>query len=173
MSDRLARARLFINSVRTSHENNANIGFGARTFQTTLKIYKENPMYKRLLAWMFVSLIVHTIVAVQPASASSRSEKQAYFTEKVRLGVLSLGTGEGAQVEVKLRNKTKLAGYISETTDTNFVVKDAKTGASVPVAFGDVSKIKGHNLSTGAKIGIGIAIGFAVTALIIFLAVRG
>lgn len=126
-------------------------------------------MCKRLLALTFVSLMIHAVIAVQPASGSSRSEKQVLFAEKVRLGVLTLGTGEEARIEVKLRDKTRLTGYISEMSETSFVVKDTKTGASVPVAFTDVSKIKGHNLSTGAKIGIGIAIGFAVTVLIIFL----
>jgi hypothetical protein len=37
------------------------------------------------------------------------------------------------------------------------------------VAYTDVTKVKGHNLSTGAKIAIGIGIGVGVVLLILLL----
>jgi hypothetical protein len=129
-------------------------------------------MLKEFLVLLLVGLAIHTIIAVPPVSADTKADKQALFAEKVRRGVSSLGVGKEATVEVRLRDKTKLAGYVSETNASGFTLTDAKTGASVPVAYQDVVKVKGHNLSTGAKIGIGIAIGFVVTALVIYLSVR-
>jgi hypothetical protein len=48
-------------------------------------------------------------------------------------------------------------------------VADAKTGALAPVGYAEVKGIKGNNLSTGAKIGIGVAIaaGIGIIAAII------
>jgi hypothetical protein len=126
-------------------------------------------MMKKVLAMVLLSLLAHAITCVQPASAKSKTDRQAQYAEKVRAGIARLGVGRASTVEVRLQDKSKLAGYVSQANDSHFVITDAKTGASVPVAYGDVTKVKGHNLSTGAKIGIGIAIGFLATAAIIFL----
>ena len=79
-----------------------------------------------------------------------------------------MGSGADARIEVKLRDKTKIKGYISEAGEDNFVVIDAKTGAALTVAYPQVKQVKGHNLSTGVKIAIAAAI---VVGLIIILAV--
>ena len=129
-------------------------------------------MLKKALAMTILTLLLHTAAMVQPAPASSKSDKQARFAEKVRQALASLGVGKDATVRVQLQDKSKLAGYVSHVSDTHFVITDTQTARSIPVAYGDVTKVRGHNLSTGAKIGIGIAIGFAVTALIIYLIVR-
>jgi hypothetical protein len=126
-------------------------------------------MLKRVLAMMLVSLLVNAVISVQLTSASSKPDKQTKFTEKVRLSVARLGVGNKALVEIRLRDKSKLTGYISEANQTHFVVTNEKTHASVPVDYTDVTKVNGHNLSTGAKIGIGIAVGFALTVAVIFL----
>jgi hypothetical protein len=112
------------------------------------------------------------VFCVQSISASPLADKQAKLIEKVKEGISKLGVGKDALVEVKLRDKAKLAGYVSEARQDSFAITDAKTGTATTVAYADVAQVKGHNLSTGAKIGIGIAIGFAVTALVIYLVVR-
>jgi hypothetical protein len=115
-----------------------------------------------------VGLLVHAI-CVQPASATSKEEKLAQHTEKVRAGILKLGVGPDARVAIKLRDKVKLAGYVSEATDSSFVVTDMKTRAVTSVSYGDVAQVKGHNLGTGAKIAIGIGIGVGLTILVLWL----
>jgi hypothetical protein len=129
-------------------------------------------MLKKVLVMITLSLLLHAVTSVRPAPATTKSDKQSRFTEKVRQAVARLGVGKDATVKVKLQNNSKLEGYVSQASDTHFVVTDRETLRSVPVAYADVTKVKGHNLSTGAKIGIGIAVGFAVTALIIYLIVR-
>jgi hypothetical protein len=73
-------------------------------------------------------------------------------------------------VRVVLYDKTKYHGYITEITEDGFVVADAKTGRTAPIAYLEVKGIKGNNLSTGAKIGIGLAITAAVVGIIIAIA---
>jgi hypothetical protein len=123
---------------------------------------------KKLLTMMIACLVV-SAVSVRPIMASSRAEKEARFAGKVKLGVEKVGSGRDTRVEVKLRDKTRLKGYVSEIGENNFVVTDVKTGASNSVAYADVKQIKGNNMSTGAKIGIGIGIGVGLTILVVLL----
>ena len=125
-------------------------------------------MFKKILTIVIAALLV-TAAYVQPASASSKEERQAQRTEKVRAGIEKLGVGPQARVAIKLRSDVKLAGYVSKVKDGSFVVTDVKTKEATTVAYGDVSQIKGHNLSTGAKIGIGMAIGAGITLLWLYL----
>lgn len=123
-------------------------------------------MFKKSFAIILVCLLVQ-MLSVQPATAKSKEEKQAQLTQKVKIEISKLGVGRDARVEVRLQDRTKLAGYISETKDDSFVLTDAKTGAATPVAYADVTQIKGHNLSTGAKVTIGVAIGVAVVVIVL------
>lgn len=121
---------------------------------------------------VFLAGLLLQIMCVQPVAASSKTEKQTQLIEKVKAGILKLGVGQDARVEVKLRDKTTLSGYITEATSESFVITDKKTGATSTVPYDDVKQVKGHNLSTGAKIaiGIGIGVGICVIALAILAA---
>lgn len=124
-------------------------------------------MHNRILAISLTGFLVCALASVPAASASSKPEKQAKFTEKVKAGIMKLGTGKDSLVAVKLRDKKTLIGYVSEATDASFVVSDPKTGTVSPVAYSDVTQVKGHNLGTGAKIGIGIAIGAGIALIVL------
>ncbi|MEK6321790.1 MAG: hypothetical protein AABN33_08905 [Acidobacteriota bacterium] len=125
-------------------------------------------MFKRTLTIVLAGLLIQAI-CVRPATASSKEEKQAQRSDKVRMGILKLGVGPDARVAIKLQGDAKLAGYVSEVNDDSFVVTDLKTRSATTVAYGDVAQVKGHNLSTGAKIGIGMAIGAGLTILVLYL----
>ena len=92
--------------------------------------------------------------------------KDEELAEKVMAGIMKIGTGPEAKVEVKLKDKTKLKGYVVESNNEQFVVMDAKSGQAVPVAYPTVKQVKGNNLSTGAK--IAIAVGVFIVAIILF-----
>lgn len=123
---------------------------------------------KKLLTMLIACLVV-SAVGARPVAASSKAEKDARLAGKVKAGIEKLGSGRDTRVELKLRDKTRLKGYVSEISENGFVVTDLKTGASNNVAYADVKQIKGNNMSTGAKIAIGIAIGAGVTILILLL----
>ena len=114
-----------------------------------------------------ISLIVLLATLAYPARASAgdKQDKEAKFAQKIKRELEKLGTGPDARVEVKMRDKTKLKGHISEISYDYFVVVDAKTGSATRVTYSQVDKVKGNNLSTGAKIAIGV--GIAVGALIL------
>jgi hypothetical protein len=84
--------------------------------------------------------------------------------QEARIKVLKLGVGERARVEVKLRDETKLKGYVSAAGTDSFTVTDARTGAITVVAYGDVVRVKrpGNGLSTMTKVLIGGAVAAGV-----------
>lgn len=125
-------------------------------------------MLKKVLSLVVVVALFHAGFFVQTASARSKAETQARFAERVKARIVQLGVGEESYVTVKLRDKTKLAGYISEAREESFVVTNLKTSEATTVAYADVKKVKGHNLSTGAKVAIGVGIGVAVWLIIVF-----
>jgi len=122
-------------------------------------------MSKRIVALVLV-WVLFNLAGVIVAHADSKEEKQALFAEKVKASVLKLGTGETAQVKVQLRDKTKLEGYISAADEDGFTVTNSKSGVATSVVYPQVKSVKGNNLSTGAKIAIGIGIAAVILVLI-------
>ena len=123
-------------------------------------------MFKKTLSLLLAGLALNIAIAC-PANADSK-EKEVRFVEKVKQGIAKLGTGESARVEVKLRDQTKLKGFVKDVEDNSFTVVDAKTGTETKVAYPNVKQVKGNNLSTGAKIAIGLAILAGVLAILLF-----
>ena len=125
-------------------------------------------MFKKILSFVLIVLMLNA-VGVSSAYAGSKEEKAARFTERVRAGISKLGTGTEARVEVKLQNKTKIKGYVSQANAKSFTVIDGN-GVATEVAYPNVKQVKGNNLSEGVKIALGIAL---IAALITFLYVAG
>lgn len=125
-------------------------------------------MFKNTLTIMIAGMLMQ-LFCVQPASAMSKAEKQAQRIEKVKTGILKLGVGTDARVAITLRDRARLAGFVTDANEESFIVTDPKTRAATTVAYADVTQVKGNNLGTGAKIAIGIRIGVGVTLLVLFL----
>jgi hypothetical protein len=123
-------------------------------------------MLKKCLSFLLVISVVHLINAA-PVSARTKAEKDARFAGEVRANVIRLGTGEAARVKVTLRDKTKLEGYVAGAGADSFTVVDSKTGASTSVAYPQVKQVKGNNLSTGAKVAIGVGIAVLIIAIVV------
>jgi len=123
-------------------------------------------MFRKLVTLLLVALVIN-LAGVRLAYAESKEEKQARFAEKIKANVLKLGTGESARVKVKLRDQAKLEGYISDAGAETFTITNQKTGVATTVAYPQVKSIQGNNLSTGAKIAIGV--GIAATIIFIIL----
>lgn len=129
---------------------------------------------KKSVSLILSVLLLHALsIGSLATDSSSERNKKALLARQVKTGIAQLGTGKSSVVRVLLYDKTKYHGYISEITDEGFVVADAKTGATAPIAYLEVKGIKGNNFSTGAKIGIGVAIAAAVAIAIAIMTGRG
>jgi hypothetical protein len=123
-------------------------------------------MFKKVCSLVLAGLMLQA--AAIPAFAATSAEKEAKRAEKVRTQLAKLGTGSDARIKLILRDKTKLAGFVSEAGASTFAVTD-RAGKTTTVEYGQVSKAQGNNLSTGAKIAIGIGVGAGVTLLIFLI----
>lgn len=118
---------------------------------------------KKYLSIALSVLMLHAFSFAPLASEMPKDKaRKAMLASQVKAGIAHLGTGTSSRVRVVLYDKTKYHGYITEIAEDHFVIADAKTGAMAPIAYPEVKGIKGNNLSTGAKIGIGVAIVAAV-----------
>jgi hypothetical protein len=123
-------------------------------------------MLKRILSLAVIGLLLN-LVCYSSVGASSKPN-EVDFAAKVKAAIAKLGVGSDARVEVRLRNKTKLKGYVSEANENGFVVVDEKTGVATQVTYPQVKKVKGKNNLSGEKIAIGIFIAALIVVGILY-----
>ena len=122
-------------------------------------------MIKILVSLMLMYLLVFTAA---PVLASARPDKQDESVEQVRAKIERLGIGEKARATIRLKNGTKLKGFIDQVRSDDFVLKDRDTGAPTTILYRDVSKVesnRGH--STAKTIALGAAIGVGVVLAVL------
>lgn len=122
-------------------------------------------MWRKIFSILLIGLVVNLGVVV--ISAQTKEEKEAKFAEKVKAQIAKLGTGNEARVEVKLKDGTKIMGYVSEIKANEFVIMDSKAAQQIPIPYTNVKQVKGKNSSTNTWIGVGLGIGAAIILLII------
>ena len=127
-------------------------------------------MFRKLIVHVLVSALCLLFIGALSVAAKSKEEKAAVLAAKVKTEIAKLGTGPDARIEVKLRDKTKLKGYVSKVGEDSFVITDVKTGAETNVPYPAVTKATGANMSTGAKIVIGVLAGLGVVLIIAWIA---
>jgi hypothetical protein len=125
-------------------------------------------LFKKTIAVGIAGILIFMALGIESTYAGTKAGKDTQ-PEKIRAGIYKLGLGKDARVEVKLRDKTALQGYISEANEDSFTVTDLKTEASTVVAYPNVRQVKGHNLTTRTKIMIGVAIAVGVGIALYFI----
>lgn len=124
-------------------------------------------MFKKILSVVLVGFLL-SVAGARVAYAGTREEKQTRFAEKLKEGIAKLGTGEDARIEVKLRNKTKLKGYVSEAGSDSFVIVNKKTNATSTVTYAQVAQVKGNNLSRPVEIALGVGVILIPIAVVLY-----
>lgn len=124
-------------------------------------------MFRKAMTVLLVALVIN-LAGGGLAYAASKEEKQARYAEKIKASVLKLGTGESTRVKIKLQDKTKLEGYISDAGEEGFTVTNQKTGLATTVTYPQVKSVQGNNLSTGAKIAIGVGIAASIIFIVLW-----
>jgi hypothetical protein len=125
-------------------------------------------MFRKALSLVLVGFLFG-VAGLRLAYAGAKEEKETRLAEKVKEGISKLGTGVEARVEVKLRNKTKLKGYVSEASEDSFVIVDEKTGTTSTVSYAQVKQVKGKNLSTAAEIALGVGVILLPIVIVVLL----
>lgn len=128
-------------------------------------------MLKRLFSIGLVVLLFHAGNSLLVHVARAQSDAAS---DKVKAEVAKRGTGPKAKVTVKLKDNTKLKGYISEASNGSFTLADSKTGQLRTLNYQDVAEVKKQGgMSLAAKIGIGVGAGAGALALLYAIGCSG
>jgi hypothetical protein len=102
-------------------------------------------------------------------TAQAQTAQDAEFAAKARAKVAKIGVGQTGKVEVKLRDQSKVKGYISDMQQDSFTVFERDTGAGRSVAYADVAEVKrpGGGLSAKSWALIGAAAAGAIVTWIV------
>jgi type II secretory pathway pseudopilin PulG len=125
---------------------------------------------QRLLSTVLVTtllLLATPTVSRATSKAEREAAKRARRVDRLKQDLARLGTGPDARIEVRTHDAKTIKGYVSTLGDSSFVVIDASS-TQTQVPYGDVTKVKGHNLATGWKIGIGAGIAFAILLILLW-----
>jgi hypothetical protein len=115
---------------------------------------------------MTLVCLVSFVASVGQTLAQTPGQDDAKAVEKIKLKISKLGVGEKARAQITLRDGQKMKGYISSAGASEFSFTEKTTGKTTTVAYTDVVSVKKPGLSTGAKIGIGVAIGVGALAIL-------
>lgn len=92
-------------------------------------------MTKQLISVLLANALV-LFSCTSSVGASFQGEKEAKETADIQARIVKLGTA--TRVEIKLRDKTKLKGYVQQIAEDHFVISDLKTAATTKVAYTQV-----------------------------------
>jgi hypothetical protein len=95
-------------------------------------------MFAKSLA--LASLLI-SMVGSAPAVAQSRATGPPQ-ADKVKAKITRVGTGKQARVEIKLKDNSKLKGYVGEIAQDHFTLIDPKQGTVTTITYDQVEKIK-------------------------------
>lgn len=131
-------------------------GATSRTMMSDVRTLQDEAEHLRpiavfLLASMLVAGRQDQAVPVQPTSNPVRSQL--------------LRLSPNSRLTVKLENGRTMQGRLASVADDSFVLRVSRNGSAADerVNFQDVASVK-RGRSTGAKIGLGLAIGAAAFA---------
>ena len=122
---------------------------------------------KRLTVLMLMMGLLSAGVVLETAQAQTR--RDAEIAAKARAKVAKIGIGQNAKVEVKLRDQSRIKGYIQELQQDSFTVVERDTGVTRNVAYADALEVKRSSggLSTKGWAIIGAAAAGAIVTWII------
>ena len=119
-----------------------------------------------------VLLAAVLLLASVTQSAGAQSKQAISDRETFRAQILKLGVGDKAKATITTKDGAKTKGYISQTGDDDFVIRDRKTNTPTRIRYADVTKVdgnRGHSVMRTVLICVGI--GAAVTLVSVYAAI--
>lgn len=117
-------------------------------------------MFKKYLTILLVTLIIQSLLCLS-AFAQTPDDRNSRLALNIKNSVAKVGTEPNRKLRVKLKDGTKLKGYITEIKDDYFALLDDKSGKIVSVQYSQAAEAKRDGLPEFAKalIGGGALIG--------------
>lgn len=124
-------------------------------------------MFKNHLSLLISCALLLTTLS-QPAAGQGNKPAQTVETIKVKLA--KLGVGEKAKATIRLKNGSKIKGYVALADEEDFVIRDRKTNAPTTIRYHDVMRVEsnqGHSTLNNIAIGAGIGAGLIFSMILI------
>jgi len=118
---------------------------------------------KKLLT---LTLAVLTLNLGLAAGAAAQTDIKKAAKAKEKIAKLSIG--RKSRLDVKTNDGHEIVGWLSDRHDDDFVITDDFNEVKT-IRYTDVKNFVGKDLSTGAKVWIGIGVGFALALLLIWI----
>ncbi|HKZ03448.1 MAG TPA: hypothetical protein VJ180_14500 [Pyrinomonadaceae bacterium] len=119
-----------------------------------------------------ISCLLLLGAVAQPVGAQ-QDARQPISVEETKVRIGKLGIGEKAKATITLKDGRKVKGYIYQTGDDDFIIRDRKTDAPTTINYADVAKVErnsGHSTARNIAIGIGIGVGAFLAIIAITIA---
>lgn len=111
-------------------------------------------LLEKTFALMLASLVAIAALGFQARAQNTLDDQAA---QKIRIKVAKIGLGPKARVEAKLRDFTKVKGYISAANHDSFTITEQNTGNTRELNYADVAEVKkpggGFSIRTWAILG--------------------
>jgi hypothetical protein len=128
-------------------------------------------MLRTLLSFVLVGLLMLGLNTAPVMAAQENDDAKA--VDNLRLKVAKLGVGEKARLTVRMKDGTKIKGFIAQAGTDDFSVRDGHTGDPRIILYRDVARIednRGHSTLRNVLIGVGIGVGAVITFIAIVFA---
>jgi hypothetical protein len=106
-------------------------------------------MREKLRSLAVLSLLF-CLVCSTSVRASSNPEEDVKAAAEVKPALAK--PGPDARIEIKLLDKTKLKGYLSELSDDQFMAAEDRAGAVARIAHPQIQKVTGRNHLTRDRV---------------------
>jgi hypothetical protein len=131
-------------------------------------------MLRTLLSCLILGPLV--LGAVSQPRAAQQGKQAAATVEEIKIAITKLGVEAKAKATIRLKDGTKTKGYVAQTGEENFVMRDRKTDAPTTIRYADVSKVeenRGHSTARNIAIGVAVGVGAVIAVLAILIAHSG
>jgi hypothetical protein len=130
-------------------------------------------MPRKIIAVLIAMLLSCSWGAVFAKEPKSR-QKEVLTVDEVKAKLSRIGLGDEARLTVRLKNGSKVKGYITIVGQNEFVVYSTKDAIPVRIAFSDVEKIEdnrpGFAKSLARSVAIGAGVGAGIIAVLVLVA---
>jgi hypothetical protein len=109
---------------------------------------KGKTMWNRAIIWVLCIAVVESILCADAYAVLPNQPKPTHLTKVVE----KLGTGTDALVALRLQDKSVVSGYLAHAGPESFTVIDNATGEERTVAYIEVNRLEGVNVSTGVRV---------------------
>ena len=130
-------------------------------------------MLRKHLTWLISGLLLLGLACPQIMAAPQADKQEATSVETIKSKVAKLGVGEKGKATIRMKDGTKVKGYIARAGEEDFVMRDRKTDAPTTVRYVDVVKVesnRGHSGARNVAIGVGAGVGATIAVLLIIIA---